>query len=97
MSASAELMSDSEESDYSDDPIEVSLDPVEGEHITLTLKKQYEVEESITSLFERHYMLTQQEDMTMYVLILFSRSLLLLETFEALQARITAMLSIVSF
>lgn len=97
MSASAELLSDSEESDYSDDPIEVSLDPIDGEHITLTLKKQYETEESITSLYERHYMIAEQEDMSMYVLISLPSLLAHFDLSEALRAQITIPLRTLGF
>lgn len=68
MSTNVEVLTDSDESDYSQDPIEVAVDLSYGEHITQTLKKQYETEESITSLFERHYMLSEMGDYNMCVL-----------------------------
>ena len=67
MSTNFEVLSDSEESVDSVDPIYVTLDSSQGEHITLTLKKQYETEDSVTSLYERHYMLSEEGNFSMYV------------------------------
>lgn len=67
MSANIEVMSDSDDSMEQQEPIHIVMGPAEFENMTETLKKQYETEDSITSLFEQYYLLSEAGNFNLYV------------------------------